>query len=306
MTSAVVFAYHNVGVRCLSVLLDRGVHVSLLLTHENNPGENVWFESVAELAALHGLPVITPDDPNAAAVVARIAALEPDFLFSFYYRLMLKPPLLAAPSRGAFNVHGSLLPRYRGRAPVNWAIIKGETETGATLHVMQEKPDTGAIVDQQAVPILENDTALDVFNKVTVAAETVLYHALPRLIDGAATLTPQDLRQGGYFGGRKPEDGVINWRNRAADIHNLVRAVAPPYPGASTVISGRPARLLRTLWQRQRAARGPSPSVYVEDGSLFVDCGDNGVLQVLTLEIDGKIITAQDFRQRFGAAVQLV
>jgi methionyl-tRNA formyltransferase len=149
---AVVFAYHNVGVRCLEALLAGGVVVPLVITHEDNPREKIWFDSVAATAAARGIATITPADPNLAEVFARIAALRPDFLFSFYYRLMLKPPLLGLPARGALNMHGSLLPKYRGRVPVNWAIIHGETETGATLHYMTEKPDAGDIVAQTAVP----------------------------------------------------------------------------------------------------------------------------------------------------------
>ena len=169
MTSAVVFAYHNVGVACLSALLRHGVTVKLVVTHQDNPAENIWFESVANLAITNKLEVANPDDPNSPEFIARIAALKPDFLFSFYYRLMLKPDLLATATRGAYNMHGSLLPKYRGRAPINWAVLKGETETGATLHEMVEKPDAGHIVDQEAVPILPDDSVLDVFNKVSIA-----------------------------------------------------------------------------------------------------------------------------------------
>ena len=154
MTRVVVFAYHNVGVRCLSVLLAHGMEVALVVTHRDNPKENIWFASVAELAALHGIPIITPDNPNTVEVLEQIRALQPDFLFSLYYREMFKRELLEIPKHGALNMHGSLLPKYRGRVPVNWAIIKGETETGATLHYMTEKPDNGAMLAQQAVPIL--------------------------------------------------------------------------------------------------------------------------------------------------------
>jgi len=168
---AVVFAYHNVGARCLPVLLAHGVEVPLVVTHRDNQAENIWFDSVAAVAAQHGIPdIIVPDDPNSEEIVARVRALQPDFLFSFYYRHMLKPPLLSIPKHGALNMHGSLLPKYRGRVPVNWAVINGETETGATLHYMAEKPDAGDIVARQAVAILPDDTAFDVFNKVTAAA----------------------------------------------------------------------------------------------------------------------------------------
>src|SRR5436190_12857263 len=170
MTRAVVFAYHNVGVRCLKVLLAHGVEVPLVVTHSDDPHEARWFDSVASTAADYGIATITPENPNAPDVVAQVAAVAPDFIFSFYYRRMLAAPLLALPTRGALNMHGSLLPKFRGRAPVNWAVLAGERETGATLHYMTTRPDDGDIVRQPAVPILPDDTALAVFDKVTVAA----------------------------------------------------------------------------------------------------------------------------------------
>jgi methionyl-tRNA formyltransferase len=300
MTSAVVFAYHNVGVRCLSVLLNHGINVSLVLTHEDNPAEEIWFGSVAAIARRYDIPVIAPSDPNEPSIIARIAALQPEFLFSFYYRLMLNPTLLGVPTRGAYNVHGSLLPKYRNRVPVNWAIIKGEKESGATLHEMVEKPDAGRIVDQQAVPILADDTAAEVFNKVTVAAEMVLYRSLPRLLDGTQTLTPQDLRRGSYFAGRKPEDGVINWLDSARNIHNLVRAVTSPYPGARTMLQGLTARVLRTLHASATAPRGAKPVLYVDADRLLAQCGDGGVLRIVELEVEGRTMTPQEFTTRFG------
>lgn len=296
-SSAVVFAYHNVGVRCLSVLLAHGVKVALVVTHRDNPNENIWFESVAELAALHGIPVITPDNPNTDEVVERIRALQPDFFFSFYYREMLKAPLLAIPKRGALNMHGSLLPKYRGRVPVNWAIIRGETETGSTLHYMTEKPDNGDIVAQQAVPMLPDDTALHVFQKVTVAAEMALNDALPALLAGVALAVKQDLSLGAYFGGRSAKDGVINWTHTAQQVHNLVRAVAPPYPGATTGIMGRPMRILQTL-VADCTGQG-IPAFYVEDGKAYAACAE-GVLRVVRFELDGVEMSATEFAGCYG------
>ncbi|MEP7260872.1 MAG: formyltransferase, partial [Usitatibacter sp.] len=226
---AVVFAYHDVGVRCLSVLLAHGVDVPLVVTHRDDPKENIWFGNVERLAREYGLDTVTPADP--AEIAARIQAIAPEFIFSFYYRHMLPPALLGAARRGAYNMHGSLLPRYRGRVPVNWAVLNGERETGATLHEMATRPDAGGIVDQMAVPILPDDTARDVFRKVVVAAEVVMDRALPRLLDGSVRPVPQDLQAGSYYGGRKPEDGRIDWTQPARRIHDLVRAVAPPYPG---------------------------------------------------------------------------
>ena len=298
-SSSVVFAYHNVGYRCLSVLLARGVDVKLVVTPRDNPTETIWFDSVAELAALHDIPVITPDNPNAPEVMEQIRALRPDFFFSFYYREMLKRELLEIPQHGALNMHGSLLPKYRGRVPVNWAIIHGETETGATLHYMTEKPDNGDIVAQQAVPILPDDTALQVFQKVTVAAEIALNGALPALLAGAAPRVKQDLSKGAYFCGRKAEDGIIDWSQSAQQIHNLVRAVAPPYPGATTQLMNKPMRILQTL-DTGCTVSGEKPAFYVKDGKAYAICGE-GVLRVVRFELDGVGMSAAEFAAQYGA-----
>jgi methionyl-tRNA formyltransferase len=282
--TAVVFAYHEVGLRCMEVLLAQGVRVRLLLTHEDDPKEQVWFGSVAALAAKHGIPTLTPDDPNTPDLIERVRALAPDFIFSFYYRRMLSPALLALAKHGAFNMHGSLLPQFRGRVPVNWAVIKGATQTGATLHEMVEKPDAGRIVDQQAVSIGPDDLAVDVFRRVTAASAAVLARALPRLLDGSAELKPQDLASGSYFSGRKPEDGRIDWSQPARDIHNLVRGVAPPYPGAFTRVEGAPLRILRTKIEAGRAARPGGAGLYCDGGAYYADCSDGGVLRLLEVE----------------------
>lgn len=304
MTRAVVFAYHNVGVRCLAVLIGAGVQVPLVVSHEDNSGENIWFASVAALARLHGIAVIT--DPTRDEVAARVEALAPDFLFSFYHRHMLDARLLAAPRRGALNMHGSLLPKYRGRVPVNWAVIRGETETGATLHYMVEKPDAGDVVDQQAVPILPDDTAVEVFGKVTVAAEMVLHRSLPALIAGNAPRRPQDLSKGSYFGGRKPEDGRIDWNDTAESVHNLVRGVAPPYPGAFTEVNGRRVRVLRSLRLPGRTGPYRRPTLFVEDGACYAQCADGSVLRLVELECDGSPVSPSALSARLGdAAVPL-
>ena len=299
MTSAVVFAYHNVGVQCLSVLLKHGIEVPLVLTHEDNPAETIWFESVAALCRRHGIEAITPADANAPELVARLRTLKPDFLFSFYYRNMLVPAVLDIPARGALNMHGSLLPKYRGRVPVNWAVIKGETETGATLHYMTAKPDAGDLVGQQAVPIGPDDTAFDVFNKVTTAAAQVLDTHLPGLVAGTAPRIVQNLAAGGYFGGRKPADGLIDWRLGAREVHNLVRGVAPPYPGAFAPLAGGTLKVLRTRHAPEMCAP-VQPALFVRDGACYAACGDGGVLRLLELELDGRALTPQDFLARFG------
>ena len=299
MTSAVVFAYHNVGARCLRVLLAHAIEVPLVVTHEDNPGENIWFERVADVAADYSLPSIAPRDPGTPEVMSRVSACAPDFLFSFYYRAMLSPPLIAIARRGALNMHGSLLPNYRGRAPVNWAVLRGERRTGATLHYMAQKPDAGDIVAQQAVPILPDDSAKDVLDKVAVAAEILLDAMLPALVAGTAPRIAQDLRQGSYFGGRTPEDGRIDWSRPAQEIHNLVRAVAPPYPGAFTTVAGTRARVLETrIIETHSRHTGPS-LLEVSNGRVIARCAGGGTLALRQLEIEGRLTDPTALSARF-------
>jgi methionyl-tRNA formyltransferase len=307
---AVVFAYHNVGVRCLQVLLAKGIEIPLVITHCIDPHETIWFASVAALCEEHQIAYVTPIDANDPELIEAIKAAQPDIIFSFYYRHMLPPALLSIAPMGAYNMHGSLLPKYRGRVPINWAVLHGETETGATLHQMEVKPDAGAIVAQTAVPILPDDTAYDVFNKVVVAAEQTLWRVLPSIIQAQIPSLPNPIAQGSYFGGRKPEDGCINWLAPAHQVYNLIRAVAPPYPGAWTVIGGQrliisKARLARaehkTSMRVQAMQVSLVPAVQkglakcglaVVDQKIIGLCGDGGIVLVHELLLDGTAVTA--------------
>jgi methionyl-tRNA formyltransferase len=294
---AVVFAYHNVGVRCLKVLLAGGVDVALVVTHEDSAGENIWFESVISLCQAEGIAYVTPPNANAPELLAAVAAAQPDLIFSFYYRNMLPAPLLAlAP---AFNMHGSLLPQYRGRAPVNWAVLHGAPETGATLHEMTVKPDAGAIVAQSAVPILPDDTAYEVFGKVTVAAEQALWRVLPALLIGTAPRSPNKLHEGGYFGGRKPEDGRIDWSQPAQQVYNLHRAVAPPYPGAFTEVGGQRHIIERARLSRHQRSKLP-PGLAVVDNCIVGVCGDGRMLAISSLLADGDPVTPAQLQARLA------
>ena len=301
---AVVFAYHDVGVRCLKTLLSAGVQVPLVVTVRDDPNESRWFASVADTARDYGLPVVTPEEVNTPQLLEQVARCEPDFLFSFYYRSMLGEALLECARRGALNIHGSLLPKYRGRAPVNWAILSGERETGATLHYMVARADAGDIVDQLAVPILADDDAREVFAKVTAAAEIVLARSLPALLAGNAPRRPQRLEPGQYFGRRGPEDGRIDWRWPAARVHNLVRAVAPPFPGAFTESGARRLWIHRT--RVEAGAGGGPPRLFAEQGVCYAKCGE-GVLRILAAADEtGPVDLAKAAREWQARPVPLV
>jgi len=298
--SAVVFAYSEVGLRCLRALLDGGVDVRCVFTHEDSPGERPWFGSVAQLARGRGVSVSTSPAQGQHAL-GHIAALAPQYVLSFYYRSMLEEPLLACARWAALNMHGSLLPKYRGRACVNWAILKGEKETGATLHYMVRKPDAGAIVAQERVAIGIDDTAHSVSLAVAAAAERLLTRWLPRLAVGPPPGEPMDLARGSYFGGRTPEDGRIDWTQPAAAIHNLIRAVAPPFPGAFTQLEGRRWVFAGSHWTGEPARHATSaPCLYVEGQRLLLDCSDRLRLAIPAVLVEGQPLDAAQFARRFG------
>lgn len=280
---AVVFAYHDVGVDCLKALLAAGIQVDLVVTHEDDPNENVWFGSVSKLCTEKHIPYVTPSATELQSLIPQLQTLSPDYIFSFYYRNMIPAEILACANIAALNMHGSLLPKYRGRAPVNWAILHGETKTGATLHVMEMKPDAGDIVGQTEVNIGPDETATEVFTKVSQAAVKVMNTVLPQLIQGNVPRKANPLSQGSYFGGRKPADGQIRWDQTAFEVHNLVRAVAPPYPGAFTDWQG------QTMIVARSSLRGPFPDkldlgacgIQVVDNRVFGICGDHTVIEIL-------------------------
>lgn len=291
---AVVFAYHDVGVHCLQALLDAGIAIDLVITHDDDPKETIWFGSVRELCTQHHIPYEILQRDQLSQLLPRLQQLSPDYIFSFYYRFMIPIELLRTAKIAALNMHGSLLPKYRGRAPVNWAVLHGEAETGATLHIMEEKPDAGDIVAQTAVPIEIHETAHEVFNKVSNAAKKVMEGVLPKLMKGEIPRRQNVLDQGSYFGGRKPEDGRIDWTQSAISIYNLIRAVAPPYPGAFTEFHGKALLLAKSsLPLDPRADLSPqlvqfleksTPGLHLVDNRYFGLCGDGKVLELLSVQ----------------------
>jgi len=269
-----VFAYHNVGHECLDALIQNDENILAVITHEDAPGEEIWFKSVAKLAKQYDIPVYAPASVNTPEWIDRIRSWEPDLIFSFYYRNMIKEEILNIPRLGAFNMHGSLLPKYRGRAPINWAVLHGEKETGVTLHHMVKRADAGDIVDQEAVAIGPEDTAQDVFNKCVPAARLVLERQLDALTSGTAPRRKQVEAQSSYFGGRKPEDGRIDWTASAEKIYNLIRAVTLPYPGAFTTVNG---NKLFIWWAKPAGGAEGTPGQVVSADPLIVATGSGGL-----------------------------
>jgi len=274
---AIVAGYNNMGCEGLEALIRNGYEVVAVFTYVDDPEETIWFSSVAEVAARHDIPVYTPDNINHPLWVEKIRELKPDVLFSFYYRDILSAAILEIPASGCFNLHGSLLPKYRGRVPTNWAIINGETETGVTLHVMTSGIDDGDIIASEKVLISNVDTARTLSDKQVAAARSMLDAILPAIKTGDITRTPQNDAEATYYGGRKAKDGAIDWQQSAVAVHNLVRAVTRPYPGAFTYAGQRKLMIweVEVLDQQSDAKAGTILSV----DPLDIACGE-GVVRV--------------------------
>jgi len=221
------------------------VEVCSLYTYSQGADEQ-WFTPPEALALAHGIPVHLARSFNDDGVFEAIRALRPDFLFSFYFREMIQGRFLEIPRLGAYNLHGSLLPTYRGRAPLNWVLVKGETETGVTLHAMTPKPDDGHIVAQARLPIAWDDTALSLTEKAAVAGRSLVCGAIPGLVNGSIQRIDQKtLGPSTYFGGRKPADSRLDFAMSAREAFNQIRAVADPWPNA---FLESPLGVLKVAW----------------------------------------------------------
>ena len=302
----IVFAYHNMGIAGLAALVKHGYDIAAVFTHEDDPQENCWFESVKEWASRRNLPVYTTEEINSPSWIKKISELKPDIIFSFYYRKMIASGILAIPELGAFNLHGSLLPRYRGRCPANWVIINGEKQTGVTLHYMIEKPDAGDIVGQKEVAIDYRDTAKTLYDKLCRQASLLLDDLLPQILTGQIPRSKQNLGAGNYFGGRRPEDGRIDWNKSATEIYNLIRGVTKPYPGAFALLENNEKMI---IWWGEPGEGSPdeiSGKVIVRQEEVLVQTGKNAI-KLADIEVAGKRIYGSEISNYFreGKVIRL-
>jgi methionyl-tRNA formyltransferase len=261
----------------MEALLKMGAPIAALFTHRDDPHEEIWWRSCAELAARHGVPVYVDESVETAA--AKIGPLKPAVLYSFSYRNLIPESVLAVASLGAFNLHPSLLPAYRGRAPVNWVLVNGEGETGVTLHHMVARADAGDIVGQRAVAIDDSDTALTLYRKLVPLGVELIEELHPKIVAGTAPRRKMDISKGSYFGRRRPDDGRIDWRWPARKIFNLVRAVTHPYPGAFCFVGGRKLLVWEAKIGAEHGGFGEPGKVVREtaDGALEIAAGEGSL-----------------------------
>jgi methionyl-tRNA formyltransferase len=288
----VVFAYHNMGIAGLEALMRHGYDITAVFTHEDDPDENCWFGSVKNWAAQKNINTFTTEDINSHEWMEKINGLKPDFIFSFYYRKIINSKILTIPKMGAFNLHGSLLPVYRGRCPANWVIINGEKVTGVTLHYMIDKPDAGDIVGQKEVAIASTDTAKTLYDKLCGAANLLLDELLPQMKTGRIPNRKQDLAAGSYYGGRKPEDGRIDWNKSAEEIYNLIRGVTEPYPGAFAFLDNDDKIIIWWAEPVVSEDAGISGKMIIVNKEVLVQTAKNAI-KLFDIEVDGKRIKGE-------------
>lgn len=269
----------KIGHACLKHLIESNAHIVAVYAIPEGYWKKIsgsshgtdWFVSVGKLAEQHSIPTYYPEDINTPETVQQIKDLRPDVLFSVSWDQMIGEDILAVPPQGCINMHDSLLPKYRGHAPINWAIINGENETAYTMHYMVKKADAGDIISQKKVPIYFEDRAIDVYNRVVDAGIVMFKEMLPLIKQGNAPRIKQDIGKGCYGKRRKPEDGLIDWHKSAVELYNWIRALTKPYPGAFTFFKGQ--KLM--IW---KAVPYEGHSYHNKPGWLFDLVQDKGVI----------------------------
>ena len=278
-TKTIIFAYHDIGTIGIQSLLDSGYKIDCVFTHQDDPSENHFFQSVSELCARNNITVFAPENINTPLWISEIKNKKPDYIFSFYYRNILSSEIIESAQIGAFNLHGSLLPQYRGRAPLNWVLLNGESETGVTLHRMTKKVDAGNIITQIKIKIDEQDNALTLHNKIKNTADFLMKDIAPKILTNNINEIVQDQSKSSYFGKRSPKDGQINWSKNAKDIYNLIRATTKPYPGAFSYINQKKLIIWESQYIESIHTRNNPAGTILSKNPLQISCG-NGSIEI--------------------------
>ncbi len=280
----------------LEGLIEAGLHLVGVFTQPDRPkgrGKKLAPPPVKELAESQGLPVFQPLKLRLPEAVGQVRALNPDLIVVVAFGQILPKSVLDIPRYGCINVHASLLPRYRGAAPINKAIIDGETVTGITTMLMDVGLDTGAMLVKRSIPIGFEETAGELSYRLARLGREAMAETLGRLCAGTLVPEPQDDAQSSYAPLLKKEDGRIDWRRPALELHNQVRGL-DPWPGAYTASGNEPLKLFRTL-PESGAGGEPGTVLQADADGVCIACGE-GVLRVRELQLPGKNrLKAADF-----------
>ncbi len=282
--------------RVFEILLKNDYHIAAVVTAPDKPrgrGQQISSTPVKEFALKHSLSLLQPESLSDATFISTLASFHPDLFVIVAFRI-LPPQVFSIPVKGAFNLHASLLPKYRGAAPINWAIINGEKESGVTTFFLREKVDTGNIILQARVAIPESMTAGELHDTLSdVGAEIVLQtvrsielgKAHPRLQDDSRSSPAPKIFKG---------DCRIDWKKPAATIHNFIRGLSP-HPAAWTTHDGTLLKIYRSERSEFRIQKPEAGTINISDSSLYVATG-SGTISVLEIQQEGKKrMSAEEF-----------
>ena len=291
------------AVRPLEALIGAGHEIAAVITQPDRPkgrGGKVQFTPVKDAALAHNLPVMQPARVNEAEVVAEIAALKPDILVVVAFGQLLKKPLLELAPYGAVNIHGSLLPYYRGAAPIHWALINGEKETGVTIMYMDEGMDTGDMIASMQMPIFDNYNVGDVYEKLSDMGAELLLQSLQDMKTGVARRTPQNHAIATYAPLLKKEHEEIHWERTAEEVHNHIRGMYP-FPTVHTVYGGKRLKVGASAVGTETMSGNPGEVLAVDkEKGILVACGKGNVWLKLVQPEGKKMMSAQDFIRGYG------
>lgn len=277
------FGIYQIGVNALASLIQQSLDIMAVVT---KPDTEIEQQPVAIWAIRNGLPVLQALSPKDPEFIAQIQSLHPDLIAVAGYHKLIPKAILDIPSWGTINLHGSLLPRYRGPSTWKWAIMNGETRTGVTVHMMTPELDNGDILAQRAIPISDQDTGGSLFEKISVVGAELLADTIERIEAGTVERRPQDENEASYYGYPTERDACINWKNDAEHVRNLVRGLNPR-PGAWSLLSGYRLR----IWSASvgTACSSEQPGTIVDSNKDYVEVAASTYnLLISEMSVDGE------------------
>ncbi|QYR24068.1 methionyl-tRNA formyltransferase [Paenibacillus sp. sptzw28] len=287
------------AVPSLEALLDAGHEIVLVVTQPDRPKgrkKTLTPPPVKEAALLRGIPVEQPERLRSSDTVSCIADLKPDLIVTAAYGQILPKAVLDAPSLGCINVHGSLLPRYRGGAPIQRAVMNGETMTGVTIMYMAEGLDTGDMISKVEVPITDEDTSGTLFEKLSLAGSELLMQTLPAIENGAVRAIPQNAADATYATNLSREDERIDWSRTARSVFNQVRGLSP-MAGAFTLLGGEPFKVWGCKPVNSGGTAGTLPGTVIktDETGILVQTGEGALLLTVIQPAGKKAMPASEW-----------
>ena len=305
----ILFGHQNWGVKAIEAILNTRHELIHVFTHpeDYDKNEKVWYSSVEESCKKNDIPFsictkIEKDDSE------KIRNLKPDLIMSIGWRRLIPKSVFQIPRFKTINLHDGLLPQYRGFAPINWAIINGETEIGVTIHYIDESADTGDIILQKQITIDNEKTAKEAYDELLDLSSTMIHQTIELIENGNVVTKKQKPNEGFFCSRRFPEDGKINWNESRTDIFNLIRALSDPYPNAYCNFNEKIIHIKKARLTDQDFRGPPGRICSINDDGIVVTCGmdfkKNQGLLISQISINNQIINPKDFFTKLWSKVE--